>query len=154
VASTSEKISPAVHRSKAKRRWPKRPALIRALYKSRLEDRIAQQLEAAELPFHYEGERLAYYVPARAAKYTPDFRIGSIYIEAKGWLKPEDRLKLRLIKEAHPEMDLRLVFQRASAPIYKDSPTTYAKWCDDHGFPWADKGTIPTEWINEARKQQ
>lgn len=147
---TSERLSPAVYRAKAKPRFS-RPILIRAIYKSRLEDNLAQQFEQAGLPFDYEKEKLKYEVPARQATYTPDFKIGDIFVEAKGWFQTEDRTKLRMVKQSHPHLDIRLVFQRANSKISKDSKTTYAKWCDDHGFPWADGGAVPLAWIEEAK---
>jgi hypothetical protein len=133
----------------------KRPMLKRAIYKSGLEDRLAQQLEDAGVPFTYEEDRLKYVIPERQASYRPDFNInGKILIEAKGYFRggASDRQKLALIKEQHPNLDIRLVFQKASNPIYKGSKTTYAQWADSHGFQWADKGVIPPAWIIEATK--
>jgi hypothetical protein len=117
-----------------------------------LEERVAEQLEAAGCPFDYETEKLKYTVPARNATYTPDFILDKkIYIETKGWLRSaSERQKMVLVKQAHPDKDIRLVFQNAQNKIYKGSPTTYAKWAEDHGFPWADHGKIPEEWIKEA----
>ena len=39
-----------------------------------------------------------------------------------------------LLKEQHPELDIRIVFQDMKKPIYRGSKTTYAKWATDHGF--------------------
>jgi hypothetical protein len=103
------------------------------------------------VPFSYEATKLRYEIPARTASYTPDFQIGNMLIEAKGWFKAEDRTKLRLVKKSHPNADIRLVFQRAQSKISKSSPTTYGKWCDDHGFPWADRGIIPDAWLAEIK---
>lgn len=126
--------------------------LLKALYRSGLEQRIAQQLKEAGIEFTYEDKRLKYTVPARTATYTPDFHIGDMVIEAKGYFREaSDRQKLVLVKQAHPDMDLRLVFQKASNPIYKGSSTTYAKWAEDHGFKWADGGRIPDEWLEEVK---
>jgi hypothetical protein len=72
-----------------------------------------------------------------------------IILEAKGRFGDKfgngakERQKLILLQEQHPELDIRIVFQRASTAIYKGSKTTYAKWADDHGFKWSDKGTVP-----------
>lgn len=125
--------------------------LKQAVYRSRLEDRIATQLEDAGVPFTYEANKHPYIIPARKAKYVEDFDMnGRIIIEGKGYFTPDDRKKLLLLKEQSPHLDIRLVFERATNKLHKNSPTTYGKWCDDHGFLWSDKGIIPVDWINEA----
>jgi hypothetical protein len=141
-----------------------KPALkLEPEYRSGLEKTIAAQLDAEGIHFDYEKLKLEYDVPARKAKYTPDFKVGSIVIESKGAFgygpnrfsggdPAKERQKLLLIKAQHPDIDLRIVFQRASTKIYKGSPTTYAKWATDNGFLWADKGTIPPEWIKEMKE--
>lgn len=133
-----------------------KPALqLETEYRSRLEKKIADQLHGEGIAFGYETLKVAYTVPARNAKYNPDFMPAdtTIILEGKGWFKPKDRQKLVFVKEANPLLDIRLVFQNAQNKLYKGSPTTYAKWCDDHGFPWCDKGTIPPSWIKEMKQQ-
>lgn len=128
-----------------------RPVLKQAVYRSRLEDRIAAQLEEAGCPFTYERTRHPYIIPARKAHYVEDFDLNEVFIvEAKGYFTPDDRKKLLLLKDQNPDLDIRLVFQRASNKLHKNSPTTYGKWCDDHGFKWADGGVIPQAWVDEA----
>jgi hypothetical protein len=143
-----------------------KPALkLEPSYRSGLEKTIAQQLEDAGLSFDYEKMKLEYNIPARVAKYTPDFKVGKIVIESKGAFgygpnrfaggdPAKERQKLILVKQQHPDIDLRIVFQRASTKIYKNSPTTYAAWATANGFKWSDKGTIPPEWIKEMKEQQ
>ena len=139
---------------KTKARAPKPALHLEPTFRSRLEKRINDQLKAAGVEFEYEGEKLEYEVPARTAKYLPDFRLANgIYVEAKGWLQAKDRQKMVLVKAAHPHLDIRLVFERAQNKIYAGSKTTYAKWADDHGFPWADKGVIPTSWLKEKPRK-
>jgi hypothetical protein len=150
-----KKVSPGQHR--AKRKHYERPVLIRALYKSKLEDKLAAQLESAGYQFEYEKLKLKYEVPARLATYIPDFKLtNGIIIEAKGWLQTADRTKMIHVKRDHPELDIRFVFSGnpEKKPIYKGSPTSYAKWCQDHGFLWAGNGQIPTEWLQEPKKVQ
>jgi hypothetical protein len=50
-----------------------------------LERNIAQQLTTAGVSFEYEGARVPYQVPARTGKYLPDFRVGNIILEGKGY---------------------------------------------------------------------
>ena len=133
-----------------------RPILLEVRYRSRLEKKIADQLDNEGVEFEYETIKVPYIVPERKSKYLPDFPIKRtpILIEAKGWFKAKDRQKLVLLKEQHPEWDIRLVFQNARNKIYKGSPTTYAKWSDDHGFTWADGGVVPAKWIEEIKEVQ
>lgn len=146
-----------------------KPALtLEPNFRSGLERKVAEQLDAAGVEYTHESKWVPYVVPERTAKYLPDMVIEgtNILIECKGRFggsgpglrfsgdSAKERQKLLLIKEQHPEIDLRIVFQRASTPIYPKSPTTQAKWCDDHGIPWADKGTVPKEWLEEIRAQQ
>jgi hypothetical protein len=124
-------------------------------FRSGLEKRIADDLKAKGVPFDYEKLKIEYTVPAREAKYTPDFVILSngIIVEAKGIFDADDRKKHLLIKQQHPELDIRLVFSRAAAPIYKGSPTTHAAWAEHHGFQYAEK-LIPDEWLREPPRNK
>jgi len=132
-----------------------KPALhLEQAFRSKLEKKISDQLKAAGIEFKYESEKLPYEVPARTAKYLPDFKLANgIYVEAKGWLQAKDRQKMILVKEQHPNKDIRIVFERAKNPIYKGSKTSYAKWAEDHGFQYADKGVIPQSWLNEKPRK-
>jgi len=96
---------------------------------------------------------LAYEIPSRTAKYTPDYYIKSksgktIICESKGYFKTADRQKMLLVKAQHPDLDIRFIFSRSSTTISKKSRTTYGMWCEKHGFPYANK-LIPESWINE-----
>lgn len=138
-----------------KRRGVKRPTLAGS-FKSKLEERIDAQITAAGLASNYESAVLRYVVPSRNARYTPDFPLGPkpIYVEAKGRFRSaSERQKMLLVRDQHPGVDIRLVFQKAELPIYKGSPTSHGKWADDHGFQWADKGVIPEAWLLEAKKE-
>jgi hypothetical protein len=123
-------------------------------YKSRLEDRIGKQLEASGVEFGYETVRLSYEVPAKTCRYTPDFCFKNIVIESKGWFRSAtERQKMVLVRDQNPHLDIRFVFQNANKPIYKRSPTSYAKWASDNGFKWADYGKVPEEWLEELKDE-
>ena len=126
-----------------------RARAIAAGYKSGLEERIASELEAQGVPVLYEELTVRYEKPARASRYRPDFPLpNGIIIESKGRFVTADRQKHILIQRQFPELDIRFVFSRSAARISKASATTYAKWCDTHGFLWAD-ASIPPEWLAE-----
>jgi hypothetical protein len=128
---------------------------MQARFRNKLEAQIGEQLEAAGLSYSYEGSKVPFTVPARQAKYLPDFRVGNIILEGKGWFGrgAKERQKLVLVRESNPELDIRLVFSDANKKIYKDSPTTYGDWADDHGFKWSTKGVIPSAWINDLKRE-
>ena len=116
------------------------------VYRSQFEKIVAVKMAQDGGVFKYETIRLPY-VP-KVRHYTQDFYIPEtdIYIEAKGRLTREDRTKMLLIKQQHPECDIRFVFANAKNKLYKNSKTTYSDWCNKHGFDWAEK-TVPREWL-------
>ena len=118
-------------------------------FRSGLEDTIATQLETAGVSFEYEKEKLTYTVPEKVCKYTPDFKLtNGIYVETKGIWDLKDRQKMALIKQQHPDKDIRIVFQSSKTKISKNSKTTYGMWAEKLGYIYADK-TIPVTWLSE-----
>ena len=114
-------------------------------FRSKFEEKVASALKRAGVPHSYESMKLAY---SRPAKYTPDFILeNGVILEVKGYWTASDRTKHKLVKEAHPDLDIRFVFQRAKNTLNKNSKTTYAEWCDKHGFLWCE-GRVPDEWTN------
>lgn len=121
-------------------------------YRSGFEHKISEQLEQQNINPQYETTVVKYTIPARDSKYTVDFTLpNGILVETKGRWMPEDRKKHLLVKEQHPELDIRIVFQSAKSKLRKGSKTTYADYCDKHGIQWAEK-TIPQSWIDEEKK--
>lgn len=117
-------------------------------YKSGLEEKVANQLKTLGITEDiYEKMTIEYIVPESTHKYTPDFSLpnGTI-VETKGIFELEDRKKHLLIKQQHPELDIRFVFSNSRSKIYKGSKTTYAQWCSKNNFKYADK-LIPKEWL-------
>lgn len=123
-------------------------------FRSGLEEQVGNQLSTAGVEAGYESEKIHYTKPARAAKYTPDWILpNGIVIETKGRFKVEDRQKHIQIKQQYPNLDLRFVFSNSRGKISKGSKTTYAMWCEKHGFQYADKW-IPKEWLKEPNAQE
>lgn len=131
-----------------------RQAAIKHGWRSGLEEKVGAFLSEHGVDYDYEEVTLRYEVPARAARYTPDFILpNGIIIETKGRWVTADRQKMALIKEQHPDLDIRMVFSRSKTTISKTSKTTYAMWCVKHGFPYADKFP-PREWLEEAPNER
>ncbi len=125
-------------------------------YRSGLEEQIAQQLVKQNIDFEYESKVIKYTKPEKVHRYTPDFILfkkngGIMYIEGKGRFLTADKQKSLLVKKQYPRLDLRFVFSNSKTKISKKSKTTYAMWCDKHGFKYSDK-FIPREWITEVVK--
>lgn len=118
-------------------------------YRSGLEVAVARQLEQAGVLALYEPCRFKYEPIKKIRTYVPDYILpNGIVIETKGRFVSADRQKHLAIAEMYPELDLRFVFQNPNAKINKGSKTTYAMWCDKHGFQYAAK-VVPMEWILE-----
>jgi hypothetical protein len=131
-----------------KRKFTQKRAGLKHGFKSGLEERINRQLESYGVFDVYEKLKIKYTVPARQATYTPDWILpNGVIVESKGRFVVADRQKHLFIKAQHPELDIRFVFSNSKAKISKTSQTTYAMWCDQHNFKYADK-EIPQEWLN------
>lgn len=119
-------------------------------FKSGLEETNSKHIEKVlGQPLLYETLRVRYLVPLSFHTYTPDFLLtNGIIVETKGRFLPVDRAKQLLVKAQYPELDIRLVFSRAKAPIATGAKTTCAMWADKNGFQWAEK-LIPEAWAKE-----
>ena len=143
-------VKPAmVHRTISRRR---RHAIANG-YRSGLEETVSRQIADAGLTVSYETDKIEYVWPERTSKYTPDFKLpkqgGFFFVETKGRWTVDDRQKHLLIRQQHPDIDIRFVFSNQNAPLYKGSPNRYCDWCDKHGFVYANR-TIPPEWLTEG----
>jgi len=125
----------------AKRHNPRR-------YRSGLEKTVSEFLKQNQKQVRYEELKVEW-MDLRYRTYTPDFVLDNgIIIETKGIFDNEDRRKHIAVREQHPELDIRFVFSNANAKLYKGSKTTYAMWCDKHGFMYSNR-IIPQEWLAE-----
>jgi hypothetical protein len=125
---------------------------LRHGWRSGLEEKVANALTEAGIPFTYEKTKVKYIKPASEHQYTPDFVLDNgIIIETKGLFTAIDRQKHILVKRQHPNLDIRFVFSNSKARLSKASRTTYGMWCEKNGYLYADK-MIPEHWINERRR--
>ncbi len=107
--------------------------------RNKFEKKTAKQLKRAKVNFNYESVRIPYIL---ARHYIPDFVIntpsGKIYLECKGYLRPEHKAKMVAVKKQHPEIDLRILFYASNKK--------YIKWAEKNGIKFAIN-TIPNEWL-------
>ncbi len=95
-------------------------------FRSGLEEDVDKSLKSNGVDGEYEQHKISYAKPATNHTYTPDFKLpNGIYIETKGRFVLADRKKHVLIKQQHPELDIRFVFQNSRNKIRKGSKTTY-----------------------------
>ena len=121
---------------------------VRSGLEKKIQDKLKEQgVKAKYEPLKIEWEDLAY------RKYTPDFILpNGILIESKGLFTPIDRRKHLLIKQQHPNLDIRFVFESSRRKINKISKTTYADWCEKNNFLCYDR-IIPEPWLKERKKK-
>ena len=117
-------------------------------FRSKFELEFAQYLAKSKIKYKYEKDKFRYIVQIKS--YTPDFYLMDygFYLELKGNLDVTDRVKHLLVKEQNPSLDVRFIFPNSKKKIYKGSKTTYATWCDRHGFLYADN-RIPNLWLKK-----
>ena len=115
-------------------------------HKSKYETIIDDFLKTTGTRYEYEPFAITYVVPVASRKYTPDFILETgIIVEAKGYFDAEDRKKHLLIKEQHPQLDIRFLFYR-NQKLHKKSKMRYSDWCDKHGFYYAIGTEPPIDW--------
>ena len=114
-------------------------------FRSGLEERVAELMTELGVSYEYESTKIPYVI---AHNYSPDFILpNGVHLECKGYWDEIDRRKVRNVKEQHPELDLRMVFQTPFNTISKQSKTTYAKYCEKLEIPWTSFAEIPLEWL-------
>lgn len=114
--------------------------LKKKLPRNNFEKRIHAQLKKSKVLFSYESERIPYLL---SGHYIPDFILstpnGKVYIETKGYLRPEHKRKMVAVKKLNPSLDIRILFYSKRE---KD-----IKWAERQGFQWA-VDTIPSQWLS------
>ena len=107
--------------------------------RNKFEAKLLDQCADTGIKFEYETEKFPY---VRKFTYTPDIilhtKLGKVYIEAKGYFRPEHKAKMIAVKQQHPELDIRLVFYSNN----KKNTT----WAEKNGFKYAIH-SIPDIWF-------
>ena len=120
--------------------------------KGTFEEQVIGDLDERGVSYKYEPTKMAYYVERH---YIPDLEVGTMIVELKGYFRQDSQRKMKAVKAQYPDMDIRFVFQKASATIQgakkrKDgSKMTCKEWADRNGFVWAE-GTIPKDCFQGA----
>lgn len=118
-------------------------------FRSQFEKDFALHLYRLGVEFSYESEVIPYTIEH---EYNPDFKIGNLIIETKGLFNQADRAKHLAVKRQHPELDIRIVFQRDNK-INNKSKTRYSDWCKKHDFIYHIGDGIPEQWLSDVSKK-
>lgn len=136
-------------------------------YRSQFEATIAAQLDAAGVVYEHEPDRIRYrdqhgnervYIPDFKVYYSdplPDWPVSwwePMYIEAKGWMDEEARLKMQAVRWSNPKLKLGFVFQseKTKVGLLKSTGPT---WAIRNGFEAAVK-EVPASWLHMARMRE
>lgn len=117
-------------------------------FRSGLEQELADFLESKSVTYEYEPKESKMPYQPKPRVYLPDFVLpNGVIIESKGRLTAADRVKHLLLKEQHPDADIRFVF-KVDNKLSPKSPTRYSEWCEKHGFLYCFIGDgVPDEWL-------
>jgi len=120
--------------------------------RSKLEERFETILQEFGVTYEYEVTKIPYTIPESYHVYTVDWTVlNGKLIETKGYLSDHaERRKYVLLKEQHPELDLRFVFDNGNK-LCGGTKMSHAKWADKYGFKWCSiKDTEQIlNWIKE-----
>lgn len=99
----------------------------------------------------YETHTIPYSIVTHH-EYTPDipivFKDGRvIFVEVKGYFRPEDRRKMLNVKRSNPDLDIRFLFPQDNK-VYRKGKMRYSDWCKKYNFPYHIGTKIPKEWFN------
>ena len=100
--------------------------------RSKFEEKMAEVLEREG--FSYEPYSLRYTIDHQ---YTPDFVLGNLLVEAKGWFRPGDRQKYRAIRDSlRYNYELVFLLQSPLKKVSKGAQLTMSGWCEKEDLEW------------------
>ena len=160
-----KKLSPVKVRAKAKSAERKRrPKDEPNPYRSGFEQHFMVNMDARGWGLAYEPIRLPFVEPAKQRHYVPDFVFdpktkrqvpkindvselnGKIILELKGVLDSATRSKMKRVRAAYPDLDIRFVFM-ADNWVTKAKKQRYSQWAEANGFKWWVGTCPPEEWF-------
>jgi hypothetical protein len=120
--------------------------------RSKLEERFESILKEFDVPYEYEVTKIDYIIPESSHTYTVDWTVlNGKLIETKGYLSDHsERRKYVLLKEQHPDLDLRFVFDNGNK-LCGGTKMSHNKWAEKYNFKHCDIKDVDQikAWINE-----
>ena len=124
------------------------------VYRSGSEKKTGDLLDSIKIPFSFEPHFIEY-TWLEYKKYLPDFLLpNGIYLEVKGRFTLEDRKKHLFVREHHPELDIRFIFDYPNGKLNKGAKSSYADWCIKNNFLFCKNSdhAVIEEWANEEQR--
>ncbi len=126
-------------------------------FRSGLELQVGIWLKYNNIAYEFESDVIPWVSEPEDHKYTPDFKVTNksgnvIYIETKGLMDPADRKKHLALKKQHPDLDIRIVFDKPNSWDRKAKTRSYGRWATENDIKWTSKTHfkhVIKEWINE-----
>lgn len=123
-------------------------------FRSGSEEKLSSLLTEAGYNYRHEPFYIEYEVH-EVRKYLPDFVLdNNIILEVKGRFLSVDRKKHIRLREKHPDIDVRFVFDNPNARLSKGAKSSYANWCEKNSFKYCGKKDVNVllGWVNELQK--
>lgn len=91
--------------------------------------------------WEYEPYKMSYSIPRT---YTPDFCLGQIVVECKGFFREGDTQKYRAIRDQcdREGTTFVMVLMNPLKQVRRGSHLTMSGWCEKNNIPWFDLETI------------
>ena len=123
--------------------------------RSKLELKFEEILKDFEVEYDYEVTKIPYTIPESKHTYTVDWTLlNGMLLETKGYLSDhQERYKYVLLKQQHPDLDLRFVFDNPNK-LCGGTKMTHAKWAEKYGFPYCSIKDVDQieSWIKEKNE--
>ena len=120
--------------------------------RSKLELKFEEILKDFAVEYDYEVTKIPYTIPESKHTYTVDWTLlNGMLLETKGYLSDhQERYKYVLLKQQHPDLDLRFVFDNPNK-LCGGTKMTHAKWAEKYGFKWCGIKDVEQihSWVKE-----